>query len=148
LSTGQAGYAIYFCVMNKSRSFKRDVYYTTGHDWIDFQGSVAYIGASMLKLMGIPSVQQLHVAENEGFAQKGEIIMSIESDGNIVPVHMPVDGKIISMNETLLGGNHQILIDQPENKGWVALIVPSKPYARDGLMQPDQYRQFVKQNPL
>jgi glycine cleavage system H protein len=134
--------------MNKLKSFKRDLYYTSRHDWIDFQGSVAYIGATMLKLLKIPSVQQFELADNEGYARQGEVIARIECDGSTIPVHMPVDGKIISVNEILLEGNHQLLIDHPENKGWVALIAPSKPYERAGLMQPEQYRQFVKQNPV
>lgn len=134
--------------MNKLKSFKRDLYYTSRHDWIDFQGSVAYIGAAMIKLLKIPTVQQVRVADNEGYARKDEVILNIECDGNLIPIHMPVDGKIISINEILLEGNHQLLIDQPENRGWVALIAPSQPYERAGLMQPEQYRQFVKQSPI
>lgn len=134
--------------MNKLKSFKRELYYTNRHDWIDFQGSVAYVGVAVLKLLKIPSVQQLLVADTEGFARQGEVIMRIECDGSTILVYMPVDGKIISINEILLEGNHKLLIDQPENKGWVALIAPSKPYERTGLMQPEQYRQYVKQNPV
>jgi glycine cleavage system H protein len=134
--------------MNKPKSFKKDLYYTNGHEWIDFQGSVAYIGATVLKIKKIPAVLQLRFAENEGMARQGEIVAQIECEGSTIAVRMPVDGKIISINEILLGGNHQLLIDHPENKGWLALIVPSKPYERKGLMQPEQYKQFVKQNPL
>jgi glycine cleavage system H protein len=134
--------------MKKLKSFKRDLYYTNGHEWIDFQGSVAYIGAAVFKLKKIPAVEQLQFAENEGFARQGEILVRIECDGSSIPVFMPVDGKIISINEILLEGNHQLLIEHPENKGWLALIVPSKPYERKGLMQPEQYKQFVKQNPV
>jgi glycine cleavage system H protein len=134
--------------MNKLKSFKRDLYYTNRHEWIDFQGSVAYVGAAVLKLKKIPAVLQLQFAGNEGFAREGEVLLHIECDGSTIPVFMPVDGKIISINEILLEGNHQLLMEHPENKGWLALIVPSKPYERKGLMQPEQYKQFVKQNAL
>jgi glycine cleavage system H protein len=133
--------------MSKSRTSKRDLYYTNRHDWIDFQGSVAYIGACLLKLNKLPEVRELQFTGNSGFAKAGEVVMRIECADSSIPIHMPVDGKIISINEVLLEGNHQLLIDQPENNGWVALIVPSKPYERIGLMQPEQYKQFVKQQP-
>lgn len=133
--------------MSKSRTSKRDLYYTNRHDWIDFQGSVAYIGACLLKLNRLPEVRELQFTGNTGFAKAGEVVMRIECADSSIPIHMPVDGKIISINEVLLEGNHQLLIDQPENNGWVALIVPSKPYERIGLMQPEQYKQFVKQQP-
>lgn len=133
--------------MSKSRTSKRDLYYTNRHDWIDFQGSVAYIGACLLKLNKLPEVRELQFTGNSGFAKAGEVVMRIECTDSSIPIHMPVDGKIISINEVLLEGNHQLLIDQPENNGWVALIVPSKPYERIGLMQPEQYKQFIKKQP-
>jgi glycine cleavage system H lipoate-binding protein len=134
--------------MSKLNNSKRDLYYTNRHDWIDFQGSVAYIGATMLKVMQVSQEFKLKYVDNHGFARKGDIFAHFESDGSTVPVHMPVDGKIISLNDIFLEGNAQVLIDQPENKGWLALIAPTKPYERDGLLQPEQYRQFVRQNPL
>jgi glycine cleavage system H protein len=133
--------------MNKLKNSKRDLYYTNSHDWIDFQGSVAYIGASILKVIQASQVFKLEYVDNKGFALQGEVVARLECDGSTIPVHMPVDGKIISLNDMLLDGNSQLLIDQPENKGWLALIAPTKPYERAGLLQPEQYRQFVKQNP-
>jgi glycine cleavage system H protein len=133
--------------MNKLKSSKRDLYYTNCHDWIDFQGSVAYIGAAMLKVIQASQIFKLEFVDNKGFARRGEVVARLECDGSTIPVHMPVDGKIISLNDLLLEGDPRLLIDQPENKGWLALIAPSKPYERAGLLQPEQYRQFVKQNP-
>lgn len=130
--------------MSKLKKTKRDLYYTTSHDWIDFQGSVAYIGVGLLKLKEISQVQQLLFEEKPGFSKQDEVIARLECGNGTVPIHMPVDGKIISINEVLLGGDYQLLIDQPENNGWLALIVPSKPYERAGLMQPEQYKQFAR----
>jgi glycine cleavage system H protein len=138
--------AEYFCDMNKLNKSKRDLYYTNCHDWIDFQGSVAYVGAAMLKVIHASQVFKLEFVDNQGFARQGEVFARLECDGSTIPIHMPVDGKIISLND-MLEGNCQLLIDQPENKGWLALIAPTKPYERAGLLQPEQYRQFLKQTP-
>ena len=131
--------------MNKLKSSKRDLYYTNRHEWIDFQGSIAYIGACPIKLKNIPGVEELQIEDNAGFARQGEIIARIQCNGITVPMYMPVEGKIISINEVMLSGNHQMLLEQPQNNGWLALIAPSKPYDRSGLMQAEQYMAFVKQ---
>jgi glycine cleavage system H protein len=132
--------------MSAPKTSRRDLYFTSSHDWIDFQGSVAYIGVCAGKLKQVEAVHQLLVKENSGVAAQGEIVAEIRYDEKTIPVRMPVDGKIISINEVLLAGNFQPLLDQPENNGWVALIVPSRPYERSGLMPPEQYKQFIRQN--
>jgi len=132
--------------MSAPKTSKRDLYFTSSHDWIDFQGSVAYIGVCAGKLKQVEAVHELLVKENAGFTARGAIVAEIRYDEKTIPVHMPVDGKIISINEVLLAGNHQLLLEQPENNGWVALIVPSQPYERSGLMPPEQYRQFIRKN--
>ncbi len=57
---------------------------------------------------------------------------------------MPVDGKIISLNDGKPLVDQNTLQMQPENDGWLALIGLAKPYERKGLMQFEQYRLFTK----
>ena len=52
---------------------------------------------------------------------------------------MPVDGKIVQLNDHFLAGNYEPLLNNPENLGWVALIIPFQPYERNGLLLPKQY---------
>jgi len=58
----------------------------------------------------------------------------------MVDVHMPVDGKIVEVNETLLSGDQNTLLQHPETSGWIALIIPSQPYDRKDLLLPKQYQ--------
>jgi glycine cleavage system H lipoate-binding protein len=53
---------------------------------------------------------------------------------------MPMDGKIVKVNTTLVTGDQNILLQDPENSGWIALIVPSQPYERKDLLLPKQYQ--------
>jgi len=53
---------------------------------------------------------------------------------------MPVNGKIVKLNEALLTGDRNILVQYPENSGWVAMIIPSQPYDRTGLVLPGEYQ--------
>jgi len=57
-----------------------------------------------------------------------------------VEAHMPVDGKILEVNESFISGNSNLLLQNAENAGWIALIVPSQPYERRELLLPKQYQ--------
>jgi glycine cleavage system H protein len=130
--------------MEKPPASPRDMYYSYDHEWIDFQGSVAYIGVCAFKLKGIKHIHQLVFAEDPGLRKQGEVIASIQYEDYQVLVHMPIDGKVISINEALWLDNRSLLLEQPENNGWLALIVPHEPNERTGLLEPEQYTLLTK----
>lgn len=49
--------------------------------------------------------------------QKKEIISIIHYDDYKIPVHLPVAGKIKSINDILLSGDQNVLLQQPEQNG-------------------------------
>jgi glycine cleavage system H protein len=126
--------------MNSERSTNKDLYYTTDHEWIDFQGSIAYIGVCQFKLLGFKEVHQIGFRETSGFSKKGEVIAVIKYKDYQIEAHMPVDGKIIRVNEALQSGDPSLLLRHAENSGWIAVINPSQPYERRGLLPPKQYQ--------
>ena len=130
----------YLCNMKMQKSSYKDVYYTQDHEWIDFQGSVAYVGVCQFKLLGFKGVHQIIFKEGSGFRKKSDVIAIIRYNDYQIDVHMPVDGKIVELNENLLTGNHETLLLQPEGSGWIAKIVPSEPYERKDLLLPQQYK--------
>lgn len=126
--------------MNLEKSSNKDLYYTKDHEWIDYQGSVAYVGVCSFKLLGFREVHQIIFNGVSGFMKQGEVIASVKYNDYRIDVHMPVDGKLVQINDTLVSGNQNILLQQPENSGWVALIVPTELYERKELLLPKQYQ--------
>jgi glycine cleavage system H protein len=126
--------------MNTEKSNNRDLYYTKDHEWIDFQGTVAYTGICHFKLLGFKEIHQIRFKEPSGFKKKGEVIATITYNDYQIEAHMPVDGKVVEVNKTLLSGNRNGLLQHAENSGWLALIVPSQPYERGDLLLPKQYQ--------
>ena len=123
------------------KSSKKDIYYTNHHEWIDFQGSRAYIGLCSFKLSGFRDIHQITFNPSFGFVQQGAVIASIKYYDYVVEMRMPVDGKIIQLNPLLLNGGKQLLLEQPEDNGWIALIVPEEQYDTTDLLTPDQYKE-------
>jgi glycine cleavage system H protein len=126
--------------MEITRSAKKDLFFTSDHEWIEFQGSVARIGICPFKLSGFKKIDQVVFFDPIGYMKKGGLIATIKYNDYIIDAHMPVDGKVISVNDTLLSENKNILLQYPESDGWIALITPSQPYERKGLLVPSQYQ--------
>jgi len=126
--------------MKIEKSRIKDLYYTMDHEWIDFQGSVAYTGICHFKLTGFKQIQEIVFNAPSGFKKKGEVIATLRYNDYLISAHMPVDGKILQVNEKLLNGGYDMLLDCAESTGWIALISPSSPHERQGLLLPKQYQ--------
>ena len=115
------------------------MFYTKDHDWIDFQGPVAYIGISNFKLIGFREIQQVIFTEPTGFKKKGDLVATIKYNDYRVEAHMPVDGNVLELNTNLIYGDGKLLLKHAESTGWIALIKPAKPEERKDLLLPRQY---------
>ena len=122
----------------------RDLYFTNDHEWIDFQGSVAYIGVCNYKLSGLKQIGKIVFSKNLGIRKKGDVLAIIHCSDSKIPVHMPVDGKIMSLNDKQILADRNVYLQQPENDNWLAFIGLSQPYERKGLMQLEQYKHLTK----
>ena len=120
--------------MKIHKSALKDFYYTTEHEWIDFQGAVAYIGLSEFKLIGFDDIQQLEFYDPARIKKRGDVIATVQFSDFQLDVRMPVDGKILDLNELLVNGEKRILLQQPETNGWIALIIPDLPDDRNDLL--------------
>jgi glycine cleavage system H protein len=125
--------------MNNQKTSNKDFYYTTDHEWINFQGSIAYTGVCSFKLLGFKEIQQV-IFKEPGFLKSGDLIATIRYNDYHVEARMPVDGNVVELNETLISGDLNTLLKQAENNGWIAKIIPSQPYERKGLLLPKQYQ--------
>jgi glycine cleavage system H protein len=128
--------------METPNLIKRNLYYTKDHEWIDFQGSVAYIGVCRFKLSGFKEIHKIEFKEFPDQINPGDVITSIQFDDYQIHMHMPVEGKIISINDLLLTEERDVLLQQPENNGWLALIVPSNLNDKTGLLTMDDYKSW------
>lgn len=126
--------------METPNIIKRNLYYTNDHEWIDFQGSVAYVGVCQFKLSGIKEIHNIDFNDFANNLHPGEVICNIQYDDYQIQVHMPVEGKIISFNDLLLTEEKNVLLQQPENNGWIVLMVPCRLNDKTGLLSMEEYQ--------
>lgn len=125
--------------MRASKSVRKELYYTKDDEWIDFHGTVAYAGICNAKLAGVRQIKKI-TFKSSGFKRKGDIIAVLQCKELQVSAHMPVDGKVLEVNEKLINGNPNILLDCAESSAWIVLIAPSMPHERTDLLLPKQYQ--------
>lgn len=125
--------------MDNSHGPVNALYYTCDHEWVNFHGSLAYVGVCAFKLTGIKRIQRVVFESSKGPQKKGDLLATFFSEEYKIPVHMPVDGEVLGYNEDLLGDRRDIVLQQPEKNGWVAFIFPSARHERNGLLLPEQY---------
>ena len=122
-------------------------YFTNDHEWIDFQGTVAYIGVCNYKLLRLKKIDKIVFSKGPGVQKRGDVLAIIYSQNYKIPVHMPVDGKIMNLNDKLLLTDLGNFLHQAEKDRWLAIIGLAQPFERKGLMQVEQYKHFIKKNP-
>jgi len=135
--------------MNLQTSTRKDLLYTSDHEWIDFLGTVAYMGLCPFRLTGIGHVQQILFSENDGLVRQGAVIATVVGEKYRVPVHMPMDGKIIRSNDALLLIEQNSVLSDIErirwfSEQWIALVSPSHPYERKNFLRAEQYVLHIK----
>lgn len=126
--------------MENLSGLKNNHYYTQDHEWVNFLGSVAYVGVCAFKLTGIRQIREIEFGRSGEFIKAGELLAIVYSGDYKIPVHMPVDGEVIRYNEELQDDKGGSLLQNSEQQGWVALIYPSSLHDRKDLLLPEQYQ--------
>ncbi len=121
------------------RNAGEDQYFTDTHEWIEFKGSIAYAGICPFKLTGMDNIDKVVFEAKEGLFCQNEVIASITAANYKIQVYMPVNGWVKLINEDMLAGNYNLLLEQPLSNGWMAIIVPASPDNKIGLISQDQY---------
>jgi glycine cleavage system H protein len=121
----------------------KDCYYTTDHEWINFQGSIAFIGVCNFKLLGFKEIHDIRFIGSAGFMKKGELIATITYKDYQIEARMPVDGNVLDINDLLIA-NSNTLLNNAESSAWLVRIAPSQPYERKDLLLPVQYQKNGK----
>jgi glycine cleavage system H protein len=115
------------------------IYYTPGHEWISFLGTVACVGVCKFKLSGFKQIHELMINDEPGPRKQGDPIVTICYNDYRIEVGMPVSGKIAGINPLLLKKDYDAILHDPEKTGWIARIIPDHPYERKDLLTPDKY---------
>ena len=121
----------------------KDLYYTEDHEWLKVEGEEAYIGLADFAQDSLGDIVYVELPEVDDEFEKEEGFSAVESVKAASDVFMPVDGKIIEINEELL--DDPALLNQDPYENWIVKIEMSDKAQLDDLMTAEEYEKFLEE---
>jgi glycine cleavage system H protein len=124
--------------MNHPKNLK----YTSEHEWVKIDGNIATIGITDFAQGELGDIIFLEFPElNESFSE-GDVFGTIEAVKTVSDLFMPIDGKIIEVNENLNDDPESVNKD-PYEEGWMVKIELSDEYSTDILLDAKTYIDLI-----
>lgn len=117
--------------------------FTSNHEWIDFNGTVGFVGVSAHRLKGIENIVNITWRNPKGIIEKGTIIAEIHTTDEIIPVLAPLSCKYLGQNQKL-SRNPNLILESPQDSGWVFFVTPLKFCNQDPLLSPENYQKLIR----
>lgn len=116
--------------------------YTNEHEWIRFEGDVAYVGITdyaQSELGEIVFVDVDSVGETIG---KGEVFGTVEAVKTVSDLNMPVSGEVLEFNEAL-NDQPELVNSDPYGEGWMIRISVNDAKEADNLLDAERYAAII-----
>jgi len=120
------------------------IQFTSDHEWVDFNGTVGFVGISAFKLKEIKKIDSIKWHRQHGTVSKGILVAELIAGDYRIPVHAPVSCVILGPNRKL-ADNLDLILESSQDNGWVFFITPLKfGNTPEPLLSPDEYQKLTK----
>lgn len=122
---------------------REGLFYTETHEWMKREGSYWIVGITDHAQRELTDVVFIEFIKKSGSVRKGEAIANVESVKTVSEIYSPLEGEIMSVNETLVDKPEKINQD-PYGEGWIAKIKPSGDEGK--LLTASEYAKLTGEN--
>jgi glycine cleavage system H protein len=124
-------------------NFPENVKFAKSHEWLRVEGNEGYIGVSDFAQSELGDIVFVDISAGEGDEVKqGDVFGTIEAVKTVSDLYMPVSGKILEINQTIVDTPETINSD-PYGDGWMIKIELTNTGDADALMESGQYAEMV-----
>lgn len=116
--------------------------YTSEHEWVRVEGNEAYIGITEYAQGELGDIVFVEIETEGEELQKNDVFGTIEAVKTVSDLFMPVDGKVLEVNDAL-GDSPDMVNKDPYDKGWMIKISISDTSQLDDLMDSKAYEQLI-----
>jgi glycine cleavage system H protein len=120
--------------------------FTNTHEWIDINGTVGFVGISAHRLKGIINIINIKWHNFKGTIEKGTLVAEIHTADQIIPILAPLTCKFLGQNQQL-SANPNLVIESPQDKGWLFFVMPLKFQSQNALLTPEKYQKLIRTVP-
>ena len=117
-------------------------YFTPDHEWIRVEGDVATVGITDYAQDQLGDLVFVQLPEKGADLAKGEVAVVVESVKAASDVYMPVDGTILSANDTL-SSDPALVNSAPTAEGWLWRMTLKDASQLNGLMDEAGYKAHI-----
>lgn len=116
--------------------------FTEEHEWVELSGGVATVGITAHAAKELGDVTFIELPEVGIAFQQGDILGVVESVKAAADIFCPIGGTVAAVNEPLTE-TPEIINESPEHRGWICKLSQVQQSDFDGLMNEDEYEEFV-----
>lgn len=102
----------------------QDLHYTKDHEWIRYEGDIAFVGITDFAQSELGDIVYVDVNTVGSEVKAGDVFGTVEAVKTTSDLFMPVDGEVLEVNESLNSNPEQVNND-PYGNGWIVKIRPT-----------------------
>ncbi|KAH0450670.1 hypothetical protein IEQ34_021362 [Dendrobium chrysotoxum] len=144
LSNGRARATFSISISRSFSSVLDGLKYSSSHEWIKDEGSVATIGITDHAQGHLGEVVFVELPESGSSVSKGGGFGAVESVKATSDVNSPISGEVVEVNKKLTE-TPGLINSSPYEEGWMIKVKPSNPAELDSLLGPVEYTKFCEE---
>jgi glycine cleavage system H protein len=123
-------------------SYPTDCKYTKDHEWARSEDGLIRIGITSFAVEQLGDVTLVDMPEPGASLEAMAHFGDIESVKAVSELYAPISGEIVEVNSAL-ESSPELVNESPFGEGWMILLRPADPAEFNGLMDADDYEEFV-----
>lgn len=116
--------------------------YTKEHEWIRFEGDVAYVGITDYAQSELGEIVFVDVDSIGEVIGQNEVFGSVEAVKTVSDLNMPVTGEVLEFNEEL-NDQPELVNNDPYGQGWMIKIKVDNPVEIENLLDAEGYKSII-----
>ena len=120
----------------------KNLLYTSEHEWVKIEGNTATIGITDFAQGELGDIIFLEFPDLGAVFNVGDIFGTIEAVKTVSDLYMPLEGKIVEVNN-ILNDNPEKINEDPYGKGWMVKIIIDENATKNQLLDSKKYNQLI-----
>ena len=120
----------------------KNLLYTSEHEWVKIEGNTATIGITDFAQGELGDIIFLEFPDLDTVFNVGDIFGTIEAVKTVSDLYMPLEGKIVEVNN-ILNDNPEKVNEDPYGKGWMVKIIIDENATKNQLLDSKKYNQLI-----
>jgi glycine cleavage system H protein len=112
------------------------------HEWIEVNGEEGVVGISSYAIEQLGDITFLELPEIDSEVSAEDSVAFVESVKAASDIYTPVSGRVIEVNEALLGTPE--LLNQDANENWIYKMIISDESELETLMDEKTYNEYTE----